>query len=218
MPEFRWYHGNFFRPEAERLQGGFCMEEKIMRFEVNMIYQKEDIEVLQKGTAIRQYRGKPLKRFLHGFGIFLCAYFLLIVLLSFLPSILGALGIVPIGKASTGLIFAAMIVSVVLAVYDQWGYRERYSSRVAWRRAKKEKRETIQFQFFEEDFQVHVAEADARGNYSVIQDVLEGPAHYLLFIGRNQAYILNKKNFLEGDPAVFGVWISSKVGKEIIKM
>lgn len=80
------------------------------------------------------------------------------------------------------------------------------------------KTKEFHYQFFENEFKVHTLAADSRCDYSIIQDIVEGPEHYLLITGANMAHILRKKDFVVGTSADFGPWLSTKLGKEIIKM
>ena len=93
----------------------------------------------------------------------------------------------------------------------------RLLSWVTWRRYR-DKGTDLQYEFFENEFTVHSSDADSRYNYSVIQDIVEGPDHYLLVVDINMAHVLNKKSFLAGDSNAFGPWISQKTGKKMIRM
>lgn len=193
-------------------------EAEMMEFEVNMVYQKEDIAAVQRGTAIRRYRGKPLKRAMNFFGTYILIHFLVALLFSLFSSVLETVGIMPTVQSIEVLFSIVIVISLALTIYDQWGNRQRFSTWLSWRKIRKKKRQTIQFHFSEENFCVHTDDSDVRSSYSVIAEALESPTHYLLFVNENMAYALAKKNFLKGDPAIFGTWLAEKLGKEIIKM
>ena len=182
-----------------------------MIFEVREQHGKEEIQALIRGLEKRRCRGKPFRIFPKILGMSFIIYFFVSL---FSSTILTILRIRVTSWAVPACIGA---LALVLAIYDQWGDRQRLVSLLSWRNYK-DKGIEFHYQFFENEFKVHTLAADSRCDYSIIQDIVEGPEHYLLITGANMAHILRKKDFVVGTSADFGPWLSTKLGKEIIKM
>ena len=182
-----------------------------MLFEARVIYEKEDIWALMKGLETRRCKGRPLKRAMRVLGTFVAVHFLLLFLTSMILNVLS------IKVTSWTFVVWFALFTFALTLYDQWGNQQRFLSWVTWRRYR-DKGTDLQYEFFENEFTVHSSDADSRYDYSVIQDIVEGPNHYLLVVDINMAHVLNKKSFLAGDSNAFGPWISQKTGKKMIRM
>lgn len=180
-------------------------------FEVREYHGKEEIQVLIRGLEKRRCMGKPLRILPKIFGMTLIGYFIISIFASLI------LNFLRIKVTSWSIPICIGFLAFVFAVYDQWGDRRRLVALLSWREYK-DKDTEFYYRFVENEFTVHSPVADSRYDYSVVQDIVEGTGHYLLITGVNMAHILRKEDFIVGNFADFGPWLSQKLGKEIIKM
>ncbi len=108
------------------------------------------------------------------------------------------------------IITAAMGLSLIFPNSD-WFWRW-----AVWKNYK-EKGTELEFCFSEDGFTVTVLTCRSDFSYDGIAKLYEDRNSYVLILPGGTGYVLRKSSFVDGDPAIFGPWLSEKTGKQIIQ-
>lgn len=201
MPEFRWYHGNSFRPEAKRLQGGFLSERGDTVFRFQFEYNFEDLLALNRVAA---KIAKPYKKIIIGlfFTIAFCAG-----LFFTLGGVLLLRRDHDIAKVIPPLVIGVIYLTLVL-------FRQRLNALYSKRLLLKGTGE-LTVVLDGDGVSEHSAKGEAQYPWAAFVGGYLCRERYLLFLDKRHAAVLPKRALVEGDFAELNGFLAEKLGKEI---
>lgn len=170
-----------------------------MEFQVQMVYEPEDIAALVKALDYRRQPDKNLRRATKiGYPIFG------VLLIGTGVSILAAM-------VTGGLVSLATLLITVASLLGGVALLRRSDTRAMAKRSWKRypnKGMTLTYTFYQDHFEeTDEASGENRFQYLSITSVNEDENHFFLFTASNAAHMLRKDAFLQGDPADFGEFI-----------
>lgn len=187
-----------YRLEAgEDLSGK--QEARTVEYQVQMIYEPEDIAALVKALDYRRQPDKNLRRATK------IGYPLFGVLL-----ILSGVGVL-MAMVTAGLFSLVTFLITVLTLLGGVALLRRSDTRAMAKRSWKRypnKGLTMTYTFYKDHFEeTDEVSGENTFQYLSITSVNEDENHYFLFTATNAAHMLRKDAFIQGDPASFGEFI-----------
>lgn len=191
-----------------------------MRFVIKQTYEKEDIKILTKAILSRKRPTLPTKASQKVTSFFALVWAILLLIIGTVALL--RLFITPgWAEESYSRALWCSILALFLGIMLLLSQKGRQivtfvTLNAMWYGIKKNKASMeMEYQFDEDCFTEYTTGNKYCFEYADVQAIAEGQKHYLLFADAKTAHILRKDSFLEGDPVVFGSWLSAKLGKEI---
>lgn len=175
-----------------------------MRFEVEAIYNKNTLLRFQQilNSTIRKKRIQLVRILTSIVGIFSLGYCLLWIWAAVnLPE--GKNAIVPAVSAFiTGAAFLLMGI-----------FYKKYMGR-GGKRIKADTPASIRYNFDEKGFYTINGAKKERSSYNIIQMLCADDAYYVLMLGRNRGFLLERSRFTAGNPDEFASFLEKLTGKQ----
>ena len=188
-----------------------------MIFEIQTVYQKEDIEGLSKAYyySKRPLRavGKLLSWLNAGLGLLLIAVSLFMLLR--LPSIISS----TINRGPHDLLFVgiSMIMTMALFLFGIKSLSKSnmpFDTKLAWKLFKP-KGERLCYRFEPDHIWLERPNVKSEIEYKCIQRLFEDKDRFYLFDSPQTAFVLPKRDFQQGNIEAFRDFIAGKTGKTV---
>lgn len=196
--EFRWYHGQFVRPEPFG-SGRFYFSQKrreTMRFVIQTTYDQKGMTAMARTLRKSLRRKKSTRTHIFG-GVFFAVVLLLLIAEGW-----------PFSARGWMTAVIALAVLVVLLWQDQLN---------GWLAGRKTLpgMELVEAVFTEDEYVNRAATVETHWHHEQIKAAFETKDYFVFFLSDRHGQIYDKHGFLEGTPEDFRTFISEQTGKPV---